>query len=288
MGMDARRVAILGLGLMGGSLGYALSRLARPPQIVGFAHRPEVRARARKLGVVDEIHDTPSAAVRGADLVVLCTPVSALEGLMADAAGSLVEGAVVTDVGSTKRSVVAAASRLLPKSVHFVGSHPMAGSEKKGIDFARPDLYDGAACVLTPTAGTHPTAIARVEAFWTKLQCRVHRMDPETHDQVLAYISHLPHLLAVNLVAIQPKGSAEIAAGGFRDMTRIAAGDPVMWRDIFVDNRDQIRTAAVALKAEIDRVLAMLDGNDPAVLQGYLNQVKEKKQTFGPGQLPPI
>ena len=288
MAMDVRRVAILGLGLMGGSLGYALSRLAKPPQIVGYAHRPEVRARARKIGVVDEIHDSPSAAVRGADFVVLCTPVAALEGLLADAAESMLPGAVVTDVGSTKRSIVAAAGRLLPKGVHFVGSHPMAGSEKKGIDFARPDLYDGAACIVTPVAATHPAALASVETFWLKLQCRVHRMDPDKHDEILAYVSHLPHLLAVNLVSIQPEGAADIAAGGFRDMTRIASGDPVMWRDIFLDNRDALRRSIMSVRGELDRALALIDRGDAAELQAYLQAVKDKKQTFGTNQLPPI
>lgn len=286
--MDVRRVAILGLGLMGGSLGYALSRLAKPPQIVGFAHRPEVRARARKIGVVDEIHDSPSAAVRGADLVILCTPVAALEGLLSDAAESLLDGAVVTDVGSTKRSIVAAASRLLPKSAHFIGSHPMAGSEKKGIDFARPDLYDGAVCIVTPTTQTNPAALAQVETFWSKLQCRVHRMDPDTHDEILAYVSHLPHLLAVNLVAAQPEGAAAVAAGGFRDMTRIAAGDPVMWRDIFLDNREALRRSVQTLKGELDRIIAMIDRGDGSSLQAYLQAIKDKKQTFGTSHLPPI
>lgn len=285
--MEFRTVAILGLGLMGGSLGYALSRLSKPPHIVGFAHRPEVRARARKLGIVDEIHDSPEAAVRGADLVIMCTPVGIFESLIKACADNLSDGCVVTDVGSTKRSVVAMGERLLTGSSCFVGSHPMAGSEKRGLDFARPDLYENALVIVTPTAQTNPTSLARVEAFWTSLTCRIHRVDPVEHDRLLAYVSHLPHLLAASLVSVQPEGSVALAAGGFGDMTRIASGDAVVWRDIFLDNRDMLKASVEKLKKDLDNVTAALDAGDSDRVLKYLAGVAGRKSTY-PSFRPPI
>src|SRR5687767_5629913 len=219
------RLSILGVGLLGGSIGLAVQSVLKSCKIVGYGHRRSTLETALKSGVVNEVYDDPAQAVRGADLVVLCTPVRTFPDLLRAIAADLEPGALVTDVGSTKRSVVESAEQILPTGVRFVGSHPMAGSEKRGVEFARADLFQGARCITTPTPRTHPDALEQAEAFWRMLGMQITRLSPAEHDRLVCDISHLPHAVAAALVSMQDEEALALAGRGFMDTTRVAGGD---------------------------------------------------------------
>lgn len=252
----ARTVALVGPGLIGGSLALALAG-------AGAA----VRVWARRAEVIAEFHRRcPEAAtspdlevvVGGADLVVLCTPVGAMPALAERLRPALAAGAVVTDVGSVKAAVVGQLEPLLAGDAAFVGSHPMAGGDQSGFDHARADLFRGAACIVTPTPRSLPAAVEKVAAFWEWLGCRVFHLPPETHDRAIARVSHLPHLVAAALVhaAADPAApeAIELVGPGFRDSTRIAMGPAAMWDEILRENRAAVLDAIRALRSELDRV----------------------------------
>ena len=257
--MHPRRLSIIGVGLLGGSIGLAVKSAAMPCRVVGYGHRRSTLDKALASGAIDEAADGLAEAVKGADFVILCTPVGSFRQNLKDIAPALAEGAVVTDVGSTKRSVVRAAAELLPKHAKFVGSHPMAGSEKRGVDFARADLFAGARCILTPDASTDRDALASVESFWQALGMTTTRLSPDEHDRLVCDISHLPHALAASLVSMQDDAALPLAGKGFLDATRIAGGDGALWRDIFLDNRDHLATSVNHFRAALDELLALLD-----------------------------
>jgi cyclohexadieny/prephenate dehydrogenase len=241
-----RRVAVIGLGLLGGSV--ALAARAGLPGITttGFDSDPAVRARAREIGLADHIFETAQEAVAGADLVVLCVPVGAMQAAGQAIAGGLAADAVVTDVGSSKAAVARALAEALP-GVCVIPSHPVAGTEQSGPDAAFATLLRGRWCIVTPPADADPAQVARLIAFWEALGARTETMDAEHHDRVLAITSHLPHLIAYTIVgtasdleAVTQSEVIKYSAGGFRDFTRIAASDPTMWRDVFLSNREAV------------------------------------------------
>src|SRR5688572_24160045 len=201
--MQLGRLSIIGVGLLGGSLGLAARSTLNGCKIVGYGHRRETLERALEIGAIDEAAADLKRAVQGADLVILCTPVGIFRTILSEIAEALRPGALVTDVGSTKRSVVNLARKHLNKSVDFVGSHPMAGSEKRGVEFARADLFQNALCILTPDQQTEPKAVETIDQFWRTLGMHTCRMTPADHDVALAEVSHLPHALAAALVALQ-------------------------------------------------------------------------------------
>jgi len=190
-------------------------------------------------------------------------------------------GAIVTDVGSTKRTVVKLGEALLPAGVHFVGSHPMAGSEKRGVQVASADLYRGALCITTPTNRTDATALRAVETFWQDLGMRVTRLSPEDHDRILADVSHLPHALAAALVAMQADQGQHFAGKGFLDTTRIAAGDGGLWRDVFLDNADNLRDSLRRLRQQLDRLEPMLDPSKAEQLRQWLDATARRRGEWG-------
>ena len=241
------RVALIGMGLIGASLGHAMRRRGLARHIAGHARTAETRARALEIGFVDTVHDTAAAAAEGADLVVLCTPVGSLETVAAEIEKHLAPGAIVTDVGSVKMAVVRDVGPYVPDGVHFIPGHPIAGTEQSGPDAGFAELFDGRWCILTPGAGTDPAALAKLVAFWEACGSKVDQMDPKHHDLVLAITSHVPHLIAYNIVgtatdleAVTQSEVIKYAASGFRDFTRIAASDPTMWRDVFLNNREAV------------------------------------------------
>ena len=249
------RVAILGLGLLGASLAHAVRRGGLATHTAGFARPPETRARARELGFCDEVSETAEDAARGADLIVLAAPVGAFAALAQTIAPVLSQGAIVTDVGSVKSAVVRDVSPHIPDGVHFVPGHPIAGTEQSGPDAGFAELFDGRWCILTPIGAAeddvaHVADRAEVEKlaqFWRGCGSDVDFMDPHHHDLVLAITSHLPHLIAYNIVGtaadletVTQSDVIKYSAGGFRDFTRIAASDPTMWRDIFLNNREAV------------------------------------------------
>ncbi len=244
MTFETRRLALIGTGLINGSLALALKRAGAVGHVVGCARRPATRERALELGLCDSAVAEPAAAVAGADMVVLGTPPGAIGEVAAALAPGLDEAAVVTDVGSVKQAVVERVRAALPVPERFVGGHPVAGTEHSGPDAAFASLFAQRRCILTPVAGTDPTAVARVRAMWELVGSTVDEMTPEHHDRVLAVTSHLPHLIAYTIVGtvadLEDQARSEVfkyAAGGFTDFTRIAASDPVMWRDVFLNNK---------------------------------------------------
>ena len=258
-----RELAIVGVGLLGGSVAKAAraGRLAR--RLVGIGRDAGRLRPALEDGTLDAVTTDLAEGVRGADFVLLAAPVLAIEGLLEQVGRAAPTGAVVTDVGSTKRNIVRAAERLYGgRPLAFVGSHPLAGSEQSGYKVARVDLFQGATVVVTPTETTELAALKRTTEFWEALGARVTSLDPETHDRTVAAISHLPHLVACALVdgarRVEP-AALELAARGFRDTTRIAAGDPDMWTEIFLANRDALSASVAAFRealADLERVIA--------------------------------
>ena len=238
------RLCVVGVGLIGGSLARALRRAGAVGEVVGTSRREEHLRRARELGVVDRYSLDASEAARGADMVVVCTPMGAMESVFRALHAGLDPGAALTDAGSVKQTVFRAARAAFGRIPPFlVPAHPIAGTEHSGVDASFESLYDGRRVILTPGDATDPAAVDRVEAMWRAAGAETDRMDAATHDEILASVSHLPHLLAyvlVDLVAAGPGDCFRYAAGGFRDFSRIASSDPVMWRDICLENREAI------------------------------------------------
>ena len=240
-------MAIIGTGLIGSSIMRAARARGAVRTIVATSRSPETRKRVVELGIADEVVNTNEEAVRGADLVIVCVPVGVCGAVAKEIGPHLKAGATVSDVGSVKGAVVRDMAHHLPKSVKFVPAHPVAGTEHSGPDAGFAELFDSRWCILTPPAGTDPKAVERLAAFWRLLGANVETMTPDHHDLVLAITSHLPHLIAYTIVGtadeLQTVTRSEVlkfSAGGFRDFTRIAASDPIMWRDIFLANKEGV------------------------------------------------
>lgn len=241
------RLAIIGIGLIGSSIAHAAKHLNLAGHVVLSDKEPSVRTRARKLGLGHEITETANDAVRDADHVILCVPVGACGAVAAEIAGSLKPGAILSDVGSVKNSVIEAVLPHLPEGVHFVPAHPVAGTENSGPDSGFPSLFLDRWCILTPPDGTDEEAVARTRLFWEGMAAIVEVMTPQHHDLVLGITSHLPHLIAYTIVGtaedlaqVTQSEVIKFSAGGFRDFTRIAASDPTMWRDVFLHNKEAV------------------------------------------------
>jgi prephenate dehydrogenase len=278
--MQLDRLSIIGVGLLGGSIGLALRSVLSDCEIVGYGHRSETLQRAQQIGAIDRGTTDLRAAVEGSDLVVLCTPVGLFGEILRGMGGGLKRGSWVTDVGSTKASVVRAAAENLPEGVHFVGSHPMAGSEKRGVEFARADLFQNALCIMTPTERTDSGALEAVESFWRLLGMRTCRMSPEDHDRALAEVSHLPHAVAAAMVGMQSAEALSLAGKGFLDTTRIAGGDGGLWRDIFLDNAANVRGALAELRGQLAAFERLLDPARGEELRQWLDAAAAKRQAL--------
>jgi prephenate dehydrogenase len=278
------RLAIVGVGLLGGSVARAARARGLAAHIVGVGRDPQRLAPALKDGTLDAATTDLADGVRDADVIVLAATVLANEGLLAQVWQAAAAGAIVTDVGSTKRGIVAAADRLgRQPRVRFVGSHPMAGSEQSGYAIARPDLFDGATVIVTPTDTTDPAAVKTVVGFWEATGARVATMDAETHDRAVAAISHLPHVVAwalVDAVARFEPAALDVAARGFKDTTRIAASDPVVWKDILLANRDAVMASMHAFRAALDDLDRLIAGGDAVAVQTTLARIKAAREAL--------
>ena len=242
-----QRVALIGIGLIGSSLCHAMRRGGLAGRIVGHARTEETRSKALELGLIDTAYATAAEAVRDADLLILCAPVGANAALAPEIGPALMPGAILTDVGSVKGAIVRDCAPFVPADVHFIPGHPIAGTEQSGPEAGFATLFDGRWCILTPEADSDRLAVAKLEDFWRKLGSHVEIMTPEHHDLVLGITSHVPHLIAFNIVntaahleRVTDSEVIKFSAGGFRDFTRIAASDPVMWRDVFLNNKDAV------------------------------------------------
>jgi cyclohexadieny/prephenate dehydrogenase len=241
------QLTLIGMGLIGSSIARAAREKGLCTRIVAVDQNADVRARVEELGIADDVTAHVEDGVRGADLVILCVPVGANGTVAATIKGALKAGAIISDVGSVKGEVVRALTPHIPAGVHFVPAHPVAGTEHSGPDAGFAALFRGPWCILTPPEGTNATAVNRLRAFWEAIGSRVEIMTPDHHDLVLAVTSHLPHLIAFNIMGtaadLETVTESEVikfSAGGFRDFTRIAASDPTMWRDVFLNNREAV------------------------------------------------
>ncbi|MCH9807558.1 MAG: prephenate/arogenate dehydrogenase family protein [Alphaproteobacteria bacterium] len=243
------RIALIGIGLIGSSIAHAARRAGLAGQIVGSARTAATVRTALDLGIVDEGYATAPEAARGADLIILCTPVGICGAVAKEIneAGAFAQGAILTDVGSVKSAIVDDVTPHVPDGVHFIAGHPIAGTEQSGPEAGFAELFENRWCILTPTQDCDADAVAKLKAFWEHLGSHVEIMTPRHHDRVLAITSHVPHLIAFNIVntaghleRVNDQEVIKFSAGGFRDFTRIAASDPTMWRDVFLNNKEAV------------------------------------------------
>jgi cyclohexadieny/prephenate dehydrogenase len=275
------RVALIGLGLIAGSMALAMRRHGLAAEIVGHARSEETRAAALKIGLVDAVFDTAAEAVQGADLVVLCVPVGAMEAVAAEIGPCLAPGATLTDVGSVKQAVIEAIRPHMPKGVQFIPGHPLAGTEHSGPYSGFATLFDNRWWLLTPIEGNDPAAVARLRALCEGMGANVDEMDPAHHDLVLAVVSHTPHLIAYTMVGVADHlrrvSKSEVikySASGFRDFTRIAASDPTMWRDVFLTNKDATLDILGRFTEELFVLQRAIRMGDGAQLHEYFTRTR--------------
>jgi prephenate dehydrogenase len=283
--MRINTLAIVGVGLIGGSIGLAAKARGLAARVVGVGRQQASLARALTLGTIDETSLDLTRAVQSADVVVFCTPVDHISGQIITAAPHCRTGTLLTDAGSTKAVIVREVEGQLPTGVAFVGSHPLAGSEQRGPEFADANLFQDRLTVVTRTPHTNASALERTAAFWQALGSRVRVMHPDAHDQALAVTSHLPHMLAAALADTLPPELYALTATGFRDTTRVASGDPSIWTGIFTQNREAVLAALARLSDRLAQFRSALESGDAAVLQALLTQAKKVRDALGSGPL---
>ena len=276
-----QKLALIGFGLIGGSIARAARQQGLAGEIVTTARSAKTRARVLELGIVDSVVETNAEAVKGADLVILCIPVGVCGTVAQEIAGHLKPGAIVSDVGSVKGAIVRDMAPFLPGNVNFVPAHPVAGTEHSGPDSGFAELFINRWCILTPPDGTDTKAVEKLGAFWTALGARVEIMTPDHHDLVLAITSHLPHLIAYTIVGTADElaqvTSSEVikfSAGGFRDFTRIAASDPIMWRDVFLANKEAVLEMLGTFNEDLSKLTRAIRRGDGEALFEHFTRTR--------------
>jgi cyclohexadieny/prephenate dehydrogenase len=289
---EFERIAVLGIGLIGSSICHAVKKFGVAKDIVGHAKSADTRKIALELGLVSKVFENPADAVKGDDLVILCAPIGVC-GAIAAAIGPAIEpGAIVTDVGSVKGAILRDCAPHIPEHAHFIPGHPIAGTEQSGPRSGFANLFQNRWCVLTPLPDSDETAVRKLEEFWTRLGSKVDRMSVEHHDLVLAMTSHLPHLIAYNSVAtaadLEEVTQSEVikfSAGGFRDLTRIAASDPTMWRDVFLNNREAVLEMLGRFMEELSMLQRAIRWGDGETLFNLFSRAREiRKGIIAAGQ----
>jgi len=270
-------VAIVGVGLIGGSIGLALRARGLSRKVIGIGRRKESLERALVAGCVTEATTSIAEGVRAAQLVVVCTPVELIAQQVAEVAAYCPADCLITDAGSTKSTVIAGVAATVP----FVGSHPIAGSEKNGPEAARADLFEGRVVVVTPTAASDASAVSAIESFWQALGARVVKMPPDDHDAALALTSHVPHLVSAALAAATPEDVLPLTGAGWQDTTRVAAGDTELWRQIFLANRAHTLKALDDFGTVLERFRAALQSGDGTLLAALLAEGKRRRDSLG-------
>ncbi|HTU52930.1 MAG TPA: prephenate/arogenate dehydrogenase family protein [Acetobacteraceae bacterium] len=283
-----RRLALIGVGHIGSSLARrscASNDIAG--ELVAHDQSPAVLERVAALGIADRIEPDPAAAVAGADGVILCTPVGTFAAVAQAIAPHLAPGAILSDVGSTKQSVLRDVGPLVPAGVHFVPAHPLAGTENSGPDSGFATLFEGRWCLLTPPPGTDPASVARIAELWRRTGAMVEEMEPGHHDRVLAIVSHLPHLIAFTIcgtaddLADESRGQVlKFAASGFRDFTRIAASDPTMWRDVFLNNREALLEMLARFLEDAQAMARAVRWGDGAYIEDKVNRGRKIRRSL--------
>lgn len=284
--MRWKKVTLAGVGLLGGSLGLALKQRKLADLVVGFVRRKESIKECEEHGAVDSATLDLHEAISGAELVVLCTPIAKMQALAKQMRPALAKGAIVTDVGSVKGSVVRNLEGSIAKAGGtFVGSHPMAGAERMGVAAARGDLFNNAICVITPTSKTNKTAIEKIEELWRSVGARPLRLTPELHDELVSRSSHLPHVLAATLAnaVLDPKRPDEqsaLCANGFRDTTRIASGSPEMWRDIAMANHENLVEALDLFVEDLKEFRRVLKTKNEKAISKFFETAKKRRDQW--------
>ena len=290
MSLHFTKAAIIGVGLIGGSLGMILRRKGLASSVVGVGRRLENLKTAVKLGAIDRYVVDPKDGVKDAELIVLATPVDTYDRHLKEWASSLKPGAIVTDVGSVKGKLVELSERAMPEGVHFVGAHPIAGKEKTGVAEGSEHLFSGARCILTPTMHTNHHALEQVRIMWQETGSTVLTMDPHLHDQILGAVSHLPHVAAFALMNALIDIRAQVpsldlaghSGGGLRDTTRIAASSPEMWRDIFLWNRENVVAFIEAYERSLGELKQLVRTGDAAGIEKALERARQEREKFPP------
>jgi prephenate dehydrogenase len=281
-----RKITIVGVGLLGGSIGLAARQRKLAGEVAGYVRRTASLKDCERAGAVDFATTDLLAAVYNADLIILCTPLAQMRSLAKQILPALKRGAIVTDVGSVKATVVRELESIISNAgAHFVGSHPMAGAEKTGVNAARKNLFENAVCVLTPTKKTNPAAIKKLEQFWKTLGARVLKIDAAQHDLFVSRSSHLPHVVAATLADLvlnpaNPKTQSQLCATGFRDTTRIASGSPEMWRDIALANRKNVSKSVDAFVAELKKFQTALKKSDGKAVEKFFATAKQRRDNW--------
>jgi prephenate dehydrogenase len=281
-----RKITIIGVGLLGGSIGLAAKKRRVAGEIAGFVRDRKNISDCEKFGATDFATTDLLAAVSNSDLIILCTPLAQMLPLTKQFLPALKRGAIVTDVGSVKVGVVRELESLVKKSgAHFIGSHPMAGAEKTGVLAARENLFENAACVLTPTKKSNANALRKLEQFWKSLGARVLKLDAAQHDLLVSRTSHLPHIVAATLANLvlnpaSPKQQAALCATGFRDTTRIASGSPEMWRDIALANRKNLSRSLDAFIADLQKFQRTLKKSDAKTVSKFFASAKVRRDNW--------
>lgn len=277
-----KKIAIVGVGLIGGSIGLAIKKSGCAREVIGVFHRKTTLKKALRCKAVDRGVMDVAAGVKDADLIILASPVHLIPSLAAKVMKSAKPGAIITDAGSTKEWIVNKIEKLPLRSVnvYFVGSHPMAGSEHAGVRFAKADLFKGSPCIVTRTPGTDPRALGKVSSFWRSLGGRVEVMSPREHDRTVSLISHLPHVVAFSLAGAVPGKEMACAAEGFRDTTRVASSDPELWADIFLTNRKAISKAGALFNGQCKKLLKAIADGDRSMTVSILRRSKTKRDKF--------
>ena len=280
-----KRLVVVGVGLIGGSIASAARQRGVASQVVGVVRSDRSRARAQACGVCDEVTTDLKEAANGADLVIACTPVAEIAATLQNAAACCSPQTILTDAGSTKAEIVqkieSALSAAPSQPPAFVGGHPLAGDHRTGPEAARADLFDGRVVVLTPTAGTQPAAKDRVSKFWRSLGAEVVEMSPADHDAALAKTSHLPHLASAAVAAATPGDLLRLVGSGWKDTTRVAAGDPTLWRDILVANKQEVLASLASLEETMADYRTAIASDDQDRLLELLEQGRQRRDAVG-------
>ena len=274
---ELKQITVIGMGLLGSSITLAVLRSFSAVKTVGYSHRKSTRQKAKRLAVADEIVDNIKLSVSKADLVIVATPIYTFEKIFRTISDALPKGCIVTDVGSTKVLPHRWAAAQLPKSVYYVGSHPIAGSEQRGVEFARDDLFRQADCILTTTKKTNKEAVQTINRFWSRLGCSVKLMTPAEHDRIFANISHLPHIVAAALINANTGQALKFAGRGFTDTSRIASGPANIWADVLLANAENSIRGVDRIIVELLKLKRAIKSKNKKQVENLLEKARAKR-----------